>query len=62
MKKICIICNAKISFLKKYKLNKIYKILSKDNHVEIFKTEKIGHGTILCKVNINKFEIGRAHV
>ncbi len=57
MKKICIICNAKISFLKKYKLNKIYKILSKDNHVEIFKTEKIGHGTILCKVNINKFDI-----
>jgi len=36
MKKICIICNAKISFLKKYKLNKIYKILSKENNVEIF--------------------------
>lgn len=57
MKKICIICNAKISFLKKYKLNKIYKILSKENNVEIFKTEKAGHGTVLCKVNINKFDI-----
>ena len=57
MKKICIICNAKISFLKKYKLNKIYKILSKENNVEIFKTEKAGHGTLLCKVNINKFDI-----
>jgi len=57
MKKICIICNAKISFLKKYKLNKIYKILSKENNVEIFKTEKIGHATVLCKVNINKFDI-----
>jgi len=57
MKKICIICNAKISFLKKYKLNKIYKILSKENNVEIFKTEKVGHATVLCKVNINKFDI-----
>jgi len=57
MKKICIICNAKISFLKKYKLNKIYKILSKENNVEIFKTEKAGHATVLCKVNINKFDI-----
>jgi hypothetical protein len=57
MKKICIICNAKISFLKKYKLNKIYKILSKENNVEIFKTEKTGHATVLCKVNINKFDI-----
>ena len=57
MKKICIICNAKISFLKKYKLNKIYKILSKENNVEIFKTEKTGHATILCKVNINKFDV-----
>jgi len=57
MKKICIICNAKISFLKKYKLNKIYKILSKDNNVEIFKTEKAGHATVLSKVNINKFDI-----
>ena len=57
MKKICIICNAKIGFLKKYKLNKIYKILSKENNVEIFKTEKAGHATVLCKVNINKFDI-----
>ncbi len=57
MKKICIICNAKISFLKKYKLNKIYKILSKENNVEIFKTEKTGHATVLCKVNIDKFDI-----
>jgi diacylglycerol kinase (ATP) len=57
MKKICIICNAKISFLKKYKLNKIYKILSKENNVEIFKTEKAGNATVLCKVNINKFDI-----
>ena len=57
MKKICIICNAKISFLKNYKLNKIYKILSKENNVEIFKTEKAGHATVLCKVNINKFDI-----
>ena len=57
MKKICIICNAKIGFLKKYKLNKIYKILSKENNVEIFKTEKTGHATILCKVNINKFDV-----
>jgi YegS/Rv2252/BmrU family lipid kinase len=57
MKKICIICNAKISFLKKYKLNKIYKILSKENNVEIFKTEKTGHATVLCKVNINKFDV-----
>ena len=57
MKKICIICNAKISFLKKYKLNKIYKILSKENNVEIFNTEKAGHATVLCKVNINKFDI-----
>lgn len=57
MKKICIICNAKISFLKKYKLNKIYKILSKENNVEIFKTEKAGHATVLCKVNINKFDV-----
>ena len=57
MKKICIICNAKINFLKRYKLNKIYKILSKENNVEIFKTEKAGHATILCKVNINKFDI-----
>jgi YegS/Rv2252/BmrU family lipid kinase len=57
MKRICIICNAKISFLKKYKLNKIYKILSKENNVEIFNTEKAGHATVLCKVNINKFDI-----
>ncbi len=57
MKKICIICNAKISFLKKYKLNKIYKILSKENNVEIFKTEKAGHATVLCKVNVNKFDV-----
>jgi YegS/Rv2252/BmrU family lipid kinase len=57
MKKICIICNAKISFLKKYKLNKIYKTLSKENNVEIFKTEKAGHATVLCKVNINKFDV-----
>ena len=57
MKKICIICNAKISFLKKYKLNKIYKILSKENNVEIFKTEKAGHASVLCKVNINKFDV-----
>ena len=57
MKKICIICNAKISFLKNYKLNKIYKILSKENDVEIFKTEKAGHATVLCKVNINKFDV-----
>jgi YegS/Rv2252/BmrU family lipid kinase len=57
MKKICIICNAKISFLKKYKLNKIYKILSKENNVEVFKTEKAGHATVLCKVNINKFDV-----
>lgn len=57
MKKICIICNAKISFLKKIKLNKIYKILSKENYVEIFKTQKIGHATILCKINIDKFDI-----
>ena len=57
MKKICIICNAKISFLKKYKLNKIYKILSKENNVEIFKTEKAGHATVPCEVNINKFDI-----
>ena len=57
MKKICIICNAKIGFFKKYKLNKIYKILSKENNVEIFKTEKPGHATVLCKVNINKFDV-----
>jgi YegS/Rv2252/BmrU family lipid kinase len=57
MKKICIICNGKIGFLKRYKLNKIYKILSKENTVEIFKTEKSGHATILCKINISKFDI-----
>ena len=57
MKKICIICNAKISFLKKYKLNKIYKNLYKENNVEIFKTGKAGHATVLCKVNINKFDV-----
>ena len=37
--------------------NKIYKILSKENSVEVFKTEKAGHATVICKVNINKFDI-----
>ncbi len=47
----------KLASLIKYKLNKIYKILSKENNVEIFKTEKPGHATVLCKVNINKFDV-----
>jgi diacylglycerol kinase (ATP) len=57
MKKICIIYNSKISLFNKFLLNKIIKILKKDNHVETFATERVGHATLLCKVHINKFDI-----
>jgi YegS/Rv2252/BmrU family lipid kinase len=57
MKKICIIYNSKISLFNKFLLNKILKILKKDNHVETFATERAGHATLLCKVHINKFDI-----
>jgi len=57
MKKICIIYNSKISLFNKFLLNKILKILKKDNHVETFATERVGHATLLCKVHINKFDI-----
>ena len=57
MKKICIIYNSKISLFNKFLLNKIIKILKKENHVETFATEKVGHATLLCKVHINKFDV-----
>jgi len=40
MKKICIIYNSKISLFNKFLLNRIIKILRKENHVETFGTEK----------------------
>jgi len=57
MKKICIIYNSKISLFNKFLLNRIIKILKKENHVETFATERIGHATLLCKVHIKKFDI-----
>ena len=57
MKKICIIYNSKISLFNKFLLNRIVKILKKNNHVETFATEKVGHATLLCKVHIKKFDI-----
>ena len=57
MKKICIIYNSKISLFNKFLLNRIIKILRKENHVETFGTERIGHATLLCKVHIKKFDI-----
>jgi YegS/Rv2252/BmrU family lipid kinase len=57
MKKICIIYNSKISLFNKFSLNRIVKILKKENHVESFATERVGHATLLCKVHINKFDV-----
>jgi YegS/Rv2252/BmrU family lipid kinase len=57
MKKICIIYNSKISLFNKFLLNRVIKILRKENHVETFGTERIGHATLLCKVHIKKFDI-----
>jgi len=59
MKKICIIYNSKISLFNKFLLNRIIKILKKENQVETFGTERIGHATLLCKVHIKKFDIMR---
>ena len=41
MKKICIIYNSKISLFNKFLLNRIIKILRKENHVETFGTEAV---------------------
>ena len=57
MKNICIIYNSKISLFNKFLLNRIIKILKKENHVETFATERVGHATLLCKVHIKKFDI-----
>jgi len=57
MKKICIIYNSKISLFNKFLLNRIIKILRKENYVETFETERIGHATLLCKVHIKNFDI-----
>ncbi len=57
MKKICIIYNSKISLFNKFLLNRIIKILKKENHIETFATERIGHATLLCRVHIKKFDI-----
>jgi YegS/Rv2252/BmrU family lipid kinase len=57
MKNICIIYNSKISLFNKFLLNRIIKILRKENHVETFATERVGHATLLCKVHIKKFDI-----
>jgi len=57
MKNICIIYNSKVSLFNKYLLNRIIKILKKENHVKTFATERIGHATLLCKVHIKKFDI-----
>ena len=57
MKKICIIYNSKISLFNKFLLNRTIKILRKENHVETFGTERIGHATLLCKVHIKNFDI-----
>ena len=57
MKNICIIYNSKISLFNKFLLNRIIKILKKENYVETFATERVGHATLLCKVHIKKFDI-----
>jgi YegS/Rv2252/BmrU family lipid kinase len=57
MKNICIIYNSKISLFNKFLLNRIIKILKKENHVEAFATERVGHAILLCKVNIKRFDI-----
>lgn len=57
MKKICIIYNSKISLFNKFLLNRIIKILRKENHVETFGIERISHATLLCKVHIKNFDI-----
>jgi len=57
MKNICIIYNSKVSLFNKYLLNRIIKILKKENHVKTFATERVGHAALLCKVHIKKFDI-----
>ena len=57
MKNICIIYNSKISLFNKFLLKRIIKILKKENYVETFATERVGHATLLCKVHIKKFDI-----